>query len=131
MIENNIFETGKRKSAIARIRIVTSGTGKFTINNKSIDSYFPSDILKNFITEPIKIANMDIQLDIFVNVRGGGIVGKAGAIRHAISKGLIKYDDKLKPTLKNLNMLTRDSRVKERKKSGQPGARKKFQFSKR
>ena len=128
---NTIFEVGKRKSSIARIKIIFDGVGKFIINNKTIEKFFPINILHTFIKQPITISGIDTKLDIFVNVKGGGVVGQASAIRHAIAKAILKYNLEFKSILKSNNLLTRDSRIKERKKPGQPGARKRFQFSKR
>ena len=125
-----IWATGRRKSAIAQVRI-KPGTGKYKINTKNIDDYFPSDASRGYIEQPLLATETAGKFDITVTVKGGGSIGQAGAIRHGIARALTKHDGTLRSVLKSAGMLTRDSRVKERKKPGQPGARKRFQFSKR
>jgi small subunit ribosomal protein S9 len=125
-----IWATGRRKSATAQVRI-KPGKGKYKINNKSIEEYFPSDAAKGYIEQPLLATETAGKFDISATIKGGGVIGQAGALRHGIARALIKYDETLRSVLKNAGMLTRDSRVKERKKPGQPGARKRFQFSKR
>jgi len=130
MAENGYWGTGRRKSAVARIKL-TKGSGAVAVNGSKLAEYLPQETLQNYIKQPLLLAGLDGQFDIHVNVRGGGKVGQAGAIRHGISRALLEYDADLRPVLKQSGLLTRDSRVKERKKPGQPGARKRFQFSKR
>ena len=128
--KEQIWATGRRKSATAQVRI-KPGKGKYKINNKAIEEYFPSEAARGYIEQPLIATETSGKFDIFVTIKGGGVIGQAGALRHGIARALTKYDDTLRSVLKNAGMLTRDSRVKERKKPGQPGARKRFQFSKR
>ena len=131
MVESDVFiATGRRKTAVARIRM-TPGSGRIDVNGKSFEEYFPTESLQNSILHPLHIAQMINKFDVVVNSRGGGVSGQAGAVRLAIARALIQSDETLRGTLKDEGMLTRDPRMKERKKSGQPGARKRFQFSKR
>lgn len=122
--------TGRRKTAVARIRM-TQGTGKIEINGKPFEEYFPTAPLQNTVLAPLETAKTTNQFDLTVNAHGGGPNGQAGAIRLAISRALLQTDENLRLPLKEEGFLTRDPRMKERKKSGQPGARKRFQFSKR
>ena len=122
--------TGRRKTAVARV-CVTAGEGKWKINKRDIKEYFASEALRNYIEQPLKLTNTVGKYDISVRATGGGITGQAGAIRHAIARALIVVEPSLREVLKNSGCLTRDSRMKERKKPGQPRARKRFQFSKR
>jgi len=124
------FATGKRKSAIARVYMKT-GSGNIVVNKRAYEEYFTRPSLKMIIRQPLEITGKAGQFDFFVNVSGGGVAGQAGAVKHGISKALIEYDSQLRPILKKAGFLTRDARIKERKKYGQPGARKRFQFSKR
>jgi small subunit ribosomal protein S9 len=128
--KEQIWATGRRKSATAQVRI-KPGKGKYKINNKNVEDYFPSDAARGYIEQPLLATETAGKFDISATIKGGGVIGQAGALRHGIARALIKYDDTLRSVLKNAGMLTRDSRVKERKKPGQPGARKRFQFSKR
>ena len=130
MTDKRIYATGKRKTAIARIWM-KDGSGVFTINNRNFDDYFTRDVLKKIIQQPLEITNQMGKFDFYINVGGGGIAGQADAVKHGISKALCEFDAELRPVLKKAGFLTRDSRMKERKKYGQPGARKRFQFSKR
>jgi len=130
MSEQRFYATGKRKSAIARVYMKT-GSGKIVVNKRSYDEYFTRPSLKMVIKQPLEITGKNDQFDLYVNVTGGGVAGQAGAVKHGISKALLEYDAELRPILKKAGFLTRDARVKERKKYGQPGARKRFQFSKR
>ena len=130
MAEQRYYATGKRKSAIARV-YMKSGNGNFVVNKRSFDEYFTRPSLKMIIKQPLEITGKKDQFDFYVNVVGGGAAGQAGAVKHGISKALLEYDAELRPVLKKAGFLTRDARVKERKKYGQPGARKRFQFSKR
>jgi small subunit ribosomal protein S9 len=122
--------TGRRKTAVARVRIV-AGAGKWTVNGRDMAAYFPSEALGNFIMQPMKLTNTSDKYDVSATLNGGGIAGQAGAVRHALARALVKADASFKEVLRNSGCLTRDSRMKERKKAGQPGARKRFQFSKR
>lgn len=122
--------TGRRKNAVARVRI-TPGTGKRLINGQPMKKYLCREILEMIVEQPFQLVEMTEKFDLRVNVRGGGLSGQAGAIRHGISRALIKFDEELRPTLKKNGLLTRDPRMVERKKSGQPKARRRFQFSKR
>ena len=124
------YDTGKRKSAIARVWLMP-GSGNITVNRRPFEVYFTLDTHKALIQEPLKITHTLGQYDVLITVRGGGISGQAAAIRHGISKSLLQTDGALRPTLKQAGFLTRDSRIKERKKYGQKKARKRFQFSKR
>jgi small subunit ribosomal protein S9 len=122
--------TGRRKTAVARIRM-TPGNGKIDINGKSFEDYFPTVPLQNTVLQPLQVVKLSNAYDISVNTTGGGATGQAGAARLAISRALLQVDANLRGTLKAEGLLRRDPRMKERKKSGQPGARKRFQFSKR
>ncbi len=123
--------TGRRKSAIARVRLIPGGTGAININGRSIDEYCDLDTLKLIIRQPLVLTETDGKYDVFVNVIGGGFTGQAGAIRHGISRALIVAEPELRPTLKKAGFLTRDPRMKERKKYGIKKARRAPQFSKR
>ncbi len=128
--KDEIWATGRRKRATARVRM-SLGTGKFKINGEDFDKYFPTEAIRGYVNQPLNVSGAIGRVDIAANIDGGGKVGQAGALRHGISRALLKYDESLRPVLKDSGMLTRDSREKERKKSGQPGARRRFQFSKR
>jgi small subunit ribosomal protein S9 len=130
MTDKRIYATGKRKTAVARVWM-KEGSGSFTVNNRNFDDYFTRDVLKKIIQQPLEITNQMGKFDFYVNVDGGGIAGQADAVKHGISRALCEFDAELRPALKKAGFLTRDSRMKERKKYGQPGARKRFQFSKR
>jgi small subunit ribosomal protein S9 len=121
---------GRRKESVARVRL-TPGTGKRTANNRTMKNYLAREILEMLIEQPLKVVGLSDKVDIAVNVTGGGLSGQAGAIRLGIARALCKYDEELKPVLKKEGFLTRDPRMVERKKPGQPKARKRFQFSKR
>jgi small subunit ribosomal protein S9 len=122
--------TGRRKTSVARIRM-TPGSGKIDINGRSFEDYFPTAPLQNAVLQPLQAAKVVNTYDLSINTTGGGMAGQAGAARLAISRALLQADANLRPTLKADGLLRRDPRMKERKKSGQPGARKRFQFSKR
>ena len=122
--------TGKRKTSVARV-ILRPGDGGTWVNGKSLAEYFPRMVHQMLATSPLKTAGLDGQYDLRVRVHGGGLTGQAGAVRHGIARALLQFDDKLRQTLKRAGLLTRDPRMKERKKYGQPGARSKFQYSKR
>ena len=115
---------------MARVRLIP-GEGKWTINRREITSYFASEALRNYISQPLKLTNSLNKFNVSAKLSGGGISGQAGALRHGIARALTLADASLREVLKNSGCLTRDSRMKERKKAGQPGARKRFQFSKR
>jgi len=128
--EIQYYGTGRRKTAVARVYL-RPGTGKITVNRRDFDEYFPSQVLKMVIRQPLSLTETAEKFDILVNVTGGGSTGQAGAIRHGLSRALLEYNGELRPRLKAAGFLTRDSRKVERKKYGQPKARKRFQFSKR
>jgi small subunit ribosomal protein S9 len=130
MRQDVYYGTGRRKNAVARTKL-HSGSGQIEINKRPVEEYFPRATLRMIINQPLKLVNLSNSFDIKVNVRGGGIAGQAEAVRHGISRAIIEYDPDLKKALKDAGLLTRDARVKERKKYGQPGARAKFQYSKR
>jgi len=128
--EIQYYGTGRRKSATARVYL-RSGGGDFKINRKPFDQYFPNETLRMIIRQPLQLTETGTKFDVLINVRGGGPAGQAGAIRHGITRALLEYNADLRPTLKHAGLITRDPRIKERKKYGQKGARKRFQFSKR
>lgn len=130
-IHNRYYGTGKRKNAIARVFLKKDGTGEIRINDRTFEDYFPRDVLRMIIGQPFETVEKTGSFDVTVNVCGGGVASQAEAVRHGISRALVGYDADLKPALKKAGLLTRDARKKERKKPGQPGARKKFQYSKR
>jgi len=121
---------GRRKSAIARI-YVNEGKGKITVNDRAFEEYFPLQQTQNIIQQPIVLAEAGNKYDIIVNLKGGGTMGQAEALRLALARAMVKINPEIKPVLKAVSLMTRDSREVERKKPGQPGARKRFQFSKR
>ncbi len=125
-----IWATGRRKTAVARVRLMP-GNGKVVVNGRPFDSYFPLETLRVEALQPLTLTANTDKFDVHVNVKGGGASGQAQAIRHGIARALLQADPGLRPTLKSAGLLTRDPRVKERKKYGQPGARKRFQYSKR
>ena len=124
------YGTGRRKTAVARVYL-RPGTGKITVNRREFEIYFPNRVLKMVIRQPLLITETSEKFDIFVNVAGGGMSGQAGAIRHGLSRALLEFNPELRPKLKSAGFLTRDAREVERKKYGQPKARRRFQFSKR
>ena len=130
MAATSFYGTGKRKSSVARVWI-KSGSGKITVNNKSLDEYFGRETSKMVVKQPLELTENADKFDIMVTVHGGGISGQAGAIKHGITKALLVADVALRGTLKKAGFITRDSRVKERKKYGKAAARRSFQFSKR
>jgi small subunit ribosomal protein S9 len=133
MAETHIPEflgTGRRKTSVARVRL-TTGTGKVTVNGRALENYFPMDALRLQAVHPLTLTGVADKFDARVSVSGGGPSGQAGAVRHGLARALLAADANLRPTLKAEGLLTRDSRMKERKKYGQPGARKRFQYSKR
>ena len=122
--------TGRRKASVARVRI-RPGSGQFVVNKRDVDTYFTEDKDRAAVVAPLKVTNTAGRFDVFVNVKGGGYTGQAGAILLGVSRALKTFDDSLDSTLRNNGFLTRDAREVERKKYGQPGARRRFQFSKR
>jgi small subunit ribosomal protein S9 len=122
--------TGRRKTSVARIRM-TAGSGKIEVNGRSFEDYFPTISLQNAVLQPLQAAKLVNSYDVSVNTSGGGATGQAGATRLAVSRAILQVDAELRGTLKAEGLLRRDPRMKERKKAGQPGARKRFQFSKR
>jgi small subunit ribosomal protein S9 len=124
------YGTGRRKHSVARVRVY-NGTGKITINNRDIDEYFGLETLKLIVRQPLALTGTEGKFDIVCNVAGGGVTGQAGAIRHGLSRALLQFDAELRPTLKKAGFLTRDPRMKERKKYGLKAARRAPQFSKR
>ena len=125
------YGTGRRKSSVARVRVYANGTGKITINDRAIDDYFGLDTLKLIVRQPLALTSTEGKFDIVCTVAGGGVTGQAGAIRHGLSRALLQYDAELRTALKKAGFLTRDPRMKERKKYGLKGARRAPQFSKR
>jgi small subunit ribosomal protein S9 len=130
MTEQRFYATGKRKTAVARVWL-QPGSGRVIINQKPIDHYIHRETSKMVVFQPLTLTGTFGKLDVLVSVHGGGITGQAGAIRHGISKALLEYNPEFREVLKRAGFITRDSRVKERKKYGQPGARARFQYSKR
>jgi small subunit ribosomal protein S9 len=130
MAEGLFHATGKRKTAVARVWM-KPGTGEISINKRSLVQYLNRVADQNAVMEPLALTDLGEKFDFYINVKGGGIAGQAGAIRHGISRALVDIDSALRDPLKKAGFLTRDSRMKERKKYGQPGARARFQYSKR
>ena len=124
------YGTGRRKHSVARVRVY-NGTGKITINDRDIDDFFGLETLKLIVRQPLHLADIETKFDIVVRVAGGGVSGQAGAIRHGLARALLQYDENLRPALKKAGFLTRDPRMKERKKYGLKAARRAPQFSKR
>lgn len=129
-MSNYILATGRRKTSIARVRMM-KGSGNIVINNRKPLSYLHRQSLEMMIMQPLELTNTISSVDVFINVKGGGVTGQAGAIRHGIARALVKFEESNHSVLKKNGLLTRDSRMVERKKYGQRGARRKFQFSKR
>jgi small subunit ribosomal protein S9 len=128
--QGTIHATGKRKSAVARVYL-RPGSGRITVNQRSFEDYFPMETTRNLVRKPLQLVNVGPELDILVNVRGGGQEGQAGAVKHALSRALVEMNPELRPILKKAGFLTRDARIKERKKYGLRGARRGCQYSKR
>lgn len=126
----NFLGTGRRKTAVARVRLST-GSGKIVVNGRAFETYFMTETLRGVVTQPLNVTQTAARFDVQVSVTGGGPAGQAGAVRHGIARALIAADAMLRPSLKADGLLTRDPRMRERKKYGQPGARKRFQYSKR
>ena len=130
MADIQYYGTGRRKSSVARI-FLRPGSGSIKVNNREFNDYFPSDLLKMIIRQPLTLTETQDKFDIYVTVKGGGTSGQAGAIRHGISRALLEFNGELRSRLKTAGFLTRDPREKERQKPGLSGARRRFQFSKR
>ena len=130
MAEIQYYGTGRRKTSTARVYL-RPGAGNVRINKKAFDQYFPNETLRMIIRQPLQLTETANKFDLLINVSGGGPSGQAGAIRHGITRALIEFNADLRPALKQAGLVTRDPRIKERKKYGQKGARKRFQFSKR
>ena len=130
MTEAQNYGTGRRKEAVARV-FLRPGSGEMTVNGRTLENYFPNSVLRMVVRHPLQLTETTDKFDIMVTVEGGGSTGQAGAVRHGISRALLEYNAELRERLKGAGLLTRDSRVKERKKYGQKGARARFQFSKR
>jgi small subunit ribosomal protein S9 len=128
--EIQYYGTGRRKTSTARVYL-RPGSGAIKINRKTFENYFPNQALRMIINQPLKLTGTEEKFDIIVNVAGGGPAGQAGAVRHGITRALMVFNSDLRPALKQAGLVTRDPRIKERKKYGQKGARKRFQFSKR
>lgn len=129
-VQESYYGTGRRKEAVARTWL-KPGTGRIMVNKRDLDVYFGRETDKMVLRQPLVLTETNDKFDIFVNVRGGGSTGQAGAIRHGITRALLKYDPELRGILKKNGFVTRDPRTKERKKYGQPGARARYQYSKR
>ena len=130
MSEAQHYGTGRRKAAVARV-FLRPGSGEMTVNGRTFEDYFPNKVLRMVVRQPLQITETADKFDILVTVTGGGSTGQAGAVRHGISRALLEFNAELRERLKGAGLLTRDPRVKERKKYGQKGARARFQFSKR
>ncbi len=126
----SIHATGKRKSAIARVYL-RPGNGQILVNQRNFEEYFPMETTRNLVRKPLQLVNVGPDLDIVVNVKGGGLEGQAGAVKHALSRALVIFNPELRPVLKKAGFLSRDARIKERKKYGLRGARRGCQYSKR
>ena len=130
MADIQYYGTGRRKTSTARVYL-RPGAGDVVVNRKPFDRYFPNETLRMIIRQPLQLTESTAKFDVLINVKGGGPAGQAGAIRHGITRALLEFNADLRPTLKQAGLVTRDPRIKERKKYGQKGARKRFQFSKR
>ncbi|CAN5777784.1 MAG: 30S ribosomal protein S9 [Pyrinomonadaceae bacterium] len=130
MAEIQYYGTGRRKTSTARVYL-RPGSGDVQVNRKPFDKYFPNETLRMIIRQPLQLTETTAKFDLLINVSGGGPSGQAGAIRHGITRALMEFNADLRPALKQAGLVTRDPRIKERKKYGQKGARKRFQFSKR
>ena len=130
MADIQYYGTGRRKTSTARVYL-RPGSGSITVNRREFNSYFPNEALQMIIRQPLRLTETAAKFDILVNVKGGGTAGQAGAVRHGITRALMEFNADLRPALKKAGLVTRDPRQKERKKYGQKGARKRFQFSKR
>ena len=129
-VVDRFYATGRRKTSVGRVWI-RPGAGRIVVNRRAFEDYFPRETLRMIIAQPLEVTSTVGQFDIFVTVSGGGPTGQAGAVRHGLSRALARFDEKFRLPLKKAGLLTRDPRMRERKKYGQPGARQKFQYSKR
>jgi small subunit ribosomal protein S9 len=129
-VVDRFYAPGRRKTSVARVWI-RPGAGRIVVNRRAFEDYFPRETLRMIIAQPLEVTSTVGQFDIFVTVGGGGPTGQAGAVRHGLSRALSRFDEKFRGPLKKAGLLTRDPRMRERKKYGQPGARQKFQYSKR
>lgn len=130
MAMNQNYGTGRRKTAAARV-FLRPGTGKVTVNGRSLENFFPNAVLRMMVFQPLVLSELEGKFDLLVTVAGGGSAGQASAIRMGVSRALLQYNEQLKSMLRGAGLLTRDPRMKERKKPGQKGARRRFQYSKR
>ena len=130
MAMNQNYGTGRRKTAAARV-FLRPGTGKVTVNGRSLENFFPNAVLRMMVFQPLVLSELEGKFDLLVTVAGGGSAGQASAIRMGVSRALLQYNEQLKAMLRGAGLLTRDPRMKERKKPGQKGARRRFQYSKR
>ena len=130
VVLDRFYATGRRKTSVARVWI-RPGAGRIVVNRRAFEDYFPRETLRMIIAQPLEVTSTAGQFDVFVTVGGGGPSGQAGAVRHGLSRALARFDEKFRLPLKKAGLLTRDPRMRERKKYGQPGARQKFQYSKR
>jgi len=129
-VVDRFYATGRRKTSVARVWI-RPGSGRIVVNRRAFEDYFPRETLRMIISQPLEVTSTVGQFDMYVTVGGGGPTGQAGAVRHGLSRALSRFDEKFRLPLKKAGLLTRDPRMRERKKYGQPGARQKFQYSKR
>jgi small subunit ribosomal protein S9 len=129
-VVERFYGTGRRKTSVARVWI-RPGSGRILVNRRQFEDYFPRETLRMIITQPLEVTNTAGQFDVLARVNGGGPSGQAGAVRHGLARALVVFDEKFRQALKKAGLLTRDPRMRERKKYGQPGARQKFQYSKR
>jgi len=129
-VVDRFYATGRRKTSVGRVWI-RPGAGRIVVNRRAFDDYFPRETLRMIIAQPLEVTSTVGQFDVFATVRGGGPTGQAGAVRHGLARALARFDEKFRVPLKKAGLLTRDPRMRERKKYGQPGARQKFQYSKR
>lgn len=129
-MKDRYYATGKRKNAVARVWL-SPGIGRITVNKKELEEYIPRETLQMMLREPLEATKTLDKFDVWATAKGGGLAGQAGALRHGIAKALVEFNQELRPVLKKAGFLTRDSRVKERRKYGQKGARARFQYSKR
>jgi small subunit ribosomal protein S9 len=129
-VVDRFYGTGRRKTSVARVWI-RHGSGRVVINRRAFEDYFPRETLRMIIAQPLQVTNTAGQFDVLATVFGGGPTGQAGALRHGLARALVRFDENLRQVLKKAGLLTRDPRMRERKKYGQPGARQKFQYSKR
>ncbi len=129
-VVDRFYATGRRKTSVGRVWI-RPGAGRIVVNRRAFEDYFPRETLRMIIAQPLEVTSTVGQFDVFATVRGGGPSGQAGAVRHGLARALARFDEKFRVPLKKAGLLTRDPRMRERKKYGQPGARQKFQYSKR